>query len=164
MLDDAADIESLARPAARSRDSKAAIKYLEASGATAISLIETETGCAFRVGSKIDSHAVSVQWIPEPKALAVARRARRLAGNDPDSATAARALARAAADLGAMLTHHIAMTRARDAAARIEQHMDFLRRTGKLREFTKAYKRRRIAARERGEGFRSCKVAEQRFR
>jgi hypothetical protein len=44
-----------ARPA-RSPETKAAIKYLEASGATAISVIEADTGCTFRVGTKIDPH------------------------------------------------------------------------------------------------------------
>jgi uncharacterized protein YlxW (UPF0749 family) len=37
-LDDVLDVETVARPAARSPDTKAAINYLEASGATAISV------------------------------------------------------------------------------------------------------------------------------
>jgi hypothetical protein len=54
MLDDAvADVETAVRPAARSPDTKAAIQYLEASGATAISIVEVDGAAAFRVGTKI---------------------------------------------------------------------------------------------------------------
>src|SRR5260370_19634436 len=63
-----------ARPV-RSPDTKAAIKYLEASGATAITIVEIDGVCSFHVGSKIDLHAVSVQWLPEANARAVARQA-----------------------------------------------------------------------------------------
>ncbi len=56
------------------------------------------------------------------------------------------------------------MARAGDAAGRIEQHMELLRRTGRLREFTRMYKRRRIAAAANGQGFKSFKVAELRLR
>jgi hypothetical protein len=38
--------------------SRAAIAYLIASDATAINIIENETGCAFRAGSRIDPRAV----------------------------------------------------------------------------------------------------------
>jgi hypothetical protein len=54
------------------------------------------------------------------------------------------------------------MTRAGDAANRIEQHVDFLRRTGKLREFTRMYKQRRTAAAAQGLGFMTYPVAELR--
>jgi hypothetical protein len=43
-LDDVADVETAARPAARSADTKAAIAYLIASDATAISIIENASG------------------------------------------------------------------------------------------------------------------------
>jgi hypothetical protein len=62
MLDDVSDIATPAiepRPRA-SASSKAAINYLIASGATAISVIETETGCTFRIGSKIDPPAAAI--------------------------------------------------------------------------------------------------------
>jgi hypothetical protein len=98
-----------------------------------ISLITERDGvCVFHVGHKIDPHAVSVQWLPETKVRAIVKQARRDAGASPDAATAGRALAQAAADQRVTLTpHHVAMTRAGDAANRIEQHMEFLRRTGK---------------------------------
>jgi hypothetical protein len=93
------------------------------------------------------------------------RQARRDAGANPDTAMAAKALAQAAADQGVTLTpHHVAMTRAGDAANRIEQHMDFPRRTGKLREFTRMYKQRRTAAAAQGQGFLTYPVAELRLR
>jgi hypothetical protein len=57
-----------ARPA-RSPDTKVAIAYLTASGATAITIVETDGVCSFHVGHKIDPHAVSVQWLPETTAL-----------------------------------------------------------------------------------------------
>ncbi|MEH2562075.1 hypothetical protein [Bradyrhizobium sp. AZCC 2289] len=60
--------------------------------------------------------------------------------------------------------HHVAMTRAGDAANRIEQHMHFLRRTGELREFTGMYKQRRMAAAAQGQGFMTYQVAEARLR
>jgi hypothetical protein len=47
-----------------------------ASGATAISIIETEGICSFRVGLKIDQNAVSVSCLPETVAAAVVKSAR----------------------------------------------------------------------------------------
>jgi hypothetical protein len=59
--------------------------------------------------------------------------------------------------------HHVAMTRAGDATNRIEQHMDFQRRSGNLREFTRMYKQRRTAAAAQGQGFMTYPVAELRL-
>ena len=60
--DDVLDVET-ARPAARSAaNTKAAIAYLIASDATAISIVENVTGCTFRVGTKIDPRAAVVHW------------------------------------------------------------------------------------------------------
>ena len=72
---------SATRDPARSPNAKAAIAYLIASGATAISIIEHDGGvCSFRVGHKIDPHAISIQWVPEASAQAIVRQARRDAG------------------------------------------------------------------------------------
>jgi hypothetical protein len=68
MLDGALDVETVARPAARSPDDRAALAYLAASGATAITITEHDGVCAFRLGSKIDPRAVMVQWLPETNA------------------------------------------------------------------------------------------------
>jgi hypothetical protein len=159
------DVETAARPAARSPDSKAAIAYLIASGATAICVIENTTGCAYRTGTKIDPRAAVVHWLREGEATAVMRKARKLAGRSPDIAIATAALHQAAADLKVTLTEHTtAMMRAGEAAAKLDRYMDSLRGTGVLKEFTKAYRRKRLAAGLRGEGFMSYGNAELRLR
>jgi hypothetical protein len=54
---DVADVETVARQAPRPADTKGAISYLIASGATAISISENESGCTFRAGTKLDARA-----------------------------------------------------------------------------------------------------------
>jgi hypothetical protein len=86
-------------------------------------------------------------------------------GDNPDTDAAIRALQEAAAQCRAVLTQHdVAMTRAANAAERLDRYMESLKGTGVLKEFTRAYKRRRIATKERGEGFMSFQVAELRFK
>jgi hypothetical protein len=161
---DVADGETVARPA-RSSDAKAAIAYLIASDASAISIIENESGCTYRVGTKLDPRAASVHWLPEDKARPVLKAARRGAGKRPDIATAIAALHRAAADLHVTLTEHAtAMMRAVEAAKRLDQFMDGLRGTGRLREFNRMFKRRRMEAMLNGRGFMSYAAAEARLR
>jgi hypothetical protein len=97
----------------RSPDTKAAINYLIASGAVAITITEHDGVCSFNVGHKIDPRAVSVQWLPETQAWAIVKQARQDAGRSPDAATAARALAQAAADHRTTLTpNDVAISRA----------------------------------------------------
>jgi hypothetical protein len=76
MLDVVADDVSVATDAAvpRSLDTKAALKYLEASGANAISITTGPGGTVIAVGYKAD--AVAVHWLPAASARAVAARAR----------------------------------------------------------------------------------------
>jgi hypothetical protein len=146
IIADVLDIETVARPAARSPDTKAAFQYLEASGATATSVIETGTGRMFRVGTKIDPRGGAVHRLPETQAKAIVRLARKHAGTSPDIATAETALHRAAADLRVTLTaHHVAMTRAGKAAERLDAYIESLRARGAMRELTKAYRRHRLA-------------------
>lgn len=153
------------RPTQRPSGTKAAIEYLVASGATAISITEQDGVCAFHVGHKIDPHAVSIQWVLETQARAIVKQARRDAGASPDAATAGRALAQAAADQRATLTpHDVAISRAGEAARTIEQYMQSLRGTGTLKEFNRAYKQHRMAATARGERFMTYKIAEARLR
>jgi hypothetical protein len=141
-LDDVADVETAARPAARSADTKAAISYLIASGATAITITENVNGCTFRVGTKLDPRAASVHWLPEDKARPVMRKARMLSGKRPDIETAVTALHKAAAGLKITLSdHHVAIERAGAMAARLDAFVAQLRACGKMREFTRAYKR-----------------------
>jgi hypothetical protein len=147
------------------RTRNSAIAYLVASAATAITIIENQTGCVYRVGSKLDPRAASVFWLPEADARAVMRKARRIAGRSPDIAKAETALVEAAAGFKVTLTDHgTAMIRAGQAAERIERFVETLRASGKMREFTRAYKRRHMAATARGEGFMSYQNAELRLR
>jgi hypothetical protein len=162
---DVAVVETVARPAARSSDTKAAVAYLIASGATAIAIIENVKGCSFKVGSKSSARAAVVYWLREDEAAPVMRKARRHAGRNPDITMAETALHRAAADQRVTLTEHAtAMMRAGEAANRLDQFMDGLRGTGRLREFNRMFKRRRMEAMLNGRGFMSYAAAEARLR
>jgi hypothetical protein len=75
------------------------------------------------------------------------------------------ALHQAAAELHFTLTPHAtAMQRATEAATKLNNFMDGLRRTGALKEFTKAYRARRLALGQAGKGFMSYANAELRLR
>ena len=68
---------------------KAAIQYLKASGATAISIIQADgAACTFQAGHKIDPNAVAVYWLREEQAAALLKQARHDAGRAPDAVTA----------------------------------------------------------------------------
>jgi hypothetical protein len=56
------------------------------------------------------------------------------------------------------------MSRAGAASKRLDEYLTSLKGTGVLKEFTRTYKRMRIAAAERGEGFMSFSAAELRFK
>jgi hypothetical protein len=56
------------------------------------------------------------------------------------------------------------MSRAGHAAGRIEEYIASMRARGAMREFTRAYKRRRTEAAANGKGFMSYAVAEARLR
>jgi hypothetical protein len=146
---------------------RAALAYLEASGATAISIVDGEAGCTFRTGAMAAEVSAGVRvpatfWVSGSVATAIARRARKLAGDSPDVATATQALAQAAADYRVTLTPHAtAMARARSAAARIDSQLDAMMSGGGLRVFNAEYKRRREAA---GGKFMSYKAAQMRLR
>ncbi len=58
MLNVDADVETVARSAVRSPETRAAIKYLIASGAVAISIVEVDGDPSIRFGTKIDPRAV----------------------------------------------------------------------------------------------------------
>jgi hypothetical protein len=53
---------------AMTNTTKAATDYLAASGATAICVIQSEGGCTFRSGTKIDQSALSIYWLREEQA------------------------------------------------------------------------------------------------
>jgi hypothetical protein len=143
---------------------KAALKYLEASGAAPIFITEVDGVATIRTGSKVDPRAVVVFWTMADAKPVVAC-ARRIAGKNQNVDDAVVSLRKAAVECRATLTPHgVAISRARVAAERLDAFMSSMRGTGVLKEFTRTYKRRRIAAAERGKGFMSYKVAELRFK
>jgi hypothetical protein len=164
MLDDTVAVETVAQPTPRSPD-KPALDYLRASGAAPIFITEVEDVATIRTGSKVDPRAVVVFWITEVDAKPVVKVARRLAGKHQNVGDAVVSLKKAAVECRATLTpHNVAISRARVAAQRLDEYLTSLKGTGVLREFTKTYKRRRIAAAERGKGFMSFSAAELRFK
>ena len=58
----------------------AAIDYLKASGATAISVVAIDGVCTFHVGHKTDPHAVLIQWLPETVTASIVKQGRPDAG------------------------------------------------------------------------------------
>ena len=150
-----------ARRPSRSPD-KAALAYLAASGAAAITVIEQDGGCTIRVGG--DSTAAQY-WVDAGQAIQIARKARRAAGAAADLSTVTAALHASATSVGATLTlNEVAIARATDAATRLDSYLDAMRRSGTLREFNAQFKRRRMEATANGRGFMNYKVAEARLR
>jgi len=144
---------------------KAATEYLAASGATAISIIQTDGVCAFRIALKIDQDAISTHWLPEAVATPVVKSARHHAGKTTDIDATIAALHQAATDRRATLTPHaVALERAGGAFKRLDAYIGSMRRTGALVQFNKEYKRRRTEATESGSGFMTNKVALARLR
>jgi hypothetical protein len=161
MFNDTIVIETIARPAP---PDKRALDYLMASGAAAISIVVDIDGAMISLGLKPD--AVAVFWLPQPKARSVAAKARAITGDGMTGVEVAlAALHEAAVFHAAHLTEHsVAISRAGSAAERLEEFMTSMQGTGTLREFSKTYRRRRIAAAERGEGFMSYQTAVRRLR
>jgi hypothetical protein len=152
----------------RSPDGRSAIEYLLASGAVAISLIEVDGAYVFRTGPLAKSRDIPsgrIFWISAQQAKPIVRRARKNAGPAPNLTSASTALHEAAADQRATLTpHDVAMSRAGDAATKLDRYLESLRGTGTLKEFNRAFKEHRMAAMARGQGFMTYKVAQARLR
>jgi hypothetical protein len=150
---------SVVRPA----PDKRAFDYLIASGAAAISIIVDVDGAIISLGMKPD--AVAAFWLPQVKARSVASKARAIGGGSMGVEVALAALHEAAVFHAAHLTEHsVAISRAANAVERLDAFMASMSGNGVLREFTRTYKRRRIAAAERGEGFMSYQTAVRRLR
>jgi hypothetical protein len=165
MRDVVADDVSVATDASvpRSSDTRAALKYLEASGANAISITTGSGHVVIAVGYKAD--AVAAFWLLQDRARAVAAKARGLMAGGADVEGAVAALREAAVQLRVTLTaHDVAMARAGAAAHRLDAIVETLRACGMMREFTRQYKLRRAAATARGEGFMSYGNAELRLK
>jgi hypothetical protein len=166
MLDDIAEVASVAavaKPVPRSPD-KAALQYLEASGARAISFTADVDSATISVGLKPD--AVAVFWTAQAaKVRSVAAKARNIMGDAADTDAAISALREAAEGCLVTLTpHDVAVTRAANAAGKLDEFMSSMRGTGVLREFNRAFKLRREAAMADGRGFMSYKIALARLR
>jgi hypothetical protein len=148
------------------RTQNAPIAYFTASGAVAITITEINGVSAFRVGTKMLARSVAIFWIMEVDTKPVVTSARKIAGKSPGGAAEAIAtLHRAASAKRATLTEHtIAMSRAGDAARRIEEYMASMRAMGAMREFTRLYKARRSTAATQGKGFMTYAAAELRLR
>jgi hypothetical protein len=143
-------------------------EYLDASGVWPISIVKIVDGYSYAVGRK---HAVlpcvvNVHWAKDRhSAVKVARVARRMGRRQPDKATAERSLQLAASTCGVKLTPDLVVqSRARMQAARLQEHMDAMFKTGQLAEFNRLYQLRRLAATARGDGFMSYSVAKKRLR
>jgi hypothetical protein len=140
----------------------AALAYLVASGAAAISILDDGS---IKAGAKLDRRAVMAWRLPEAQAITVSRTARKIAGDASDVETMAAALQEAAAAHGIALTEHdVAMARARSAVARVESFMASLQSTGRLRAFNELYKAQRQAAVAQGRRFISYGAAMRRLR
>jgi hypothetical protein len=64
-----------------------------------------------------------------------------------------------------MLTpHDVAITRASEAATKIDGYLEGMRKSGQLQQFNSQFKLRRMAATARGEGFMSYASALSRLR
>jgi hypothetical protein len=63
-----------------------------------------------------------------------------------------------------LTVHNVAMIRAEEAAKRLDAYMASQRGTGVLKEFNRAFKRRRMEAMSKGRGFMNYKAAELRLR
>jgi hypothetical protein len=167
MLDDVAEVDPVATSFAtkdvRKPNNKAALRYLEISNLNAISITTGNGHVVLGVGYKAD--AVAAFWLPQDRARAVAAKARSLMAGGVSVATAVATLREAATQCRAVLTEHdVAMARAHVAAERLDAIMGHLRSMGALKEFQRTYKRRRLAAKERGEGYMSFSVAELRLK
>jgi hypothetical protein len=101
----------------------------------------------------------SVDW-----AKPLIERARKYAGDNPDTVTATAALRRAATEIDArLMTHGEAVEWATKGAALVDDWMKIWRADGMLSDFNSEYSRRRKAAAERGEGFMGYNTAKARL-
>ena len=132
MLDVVADapIVTADMSAPRSPNTRAALKYLEASGVRAISITSGAGHVVIHVGYKVD--AVIAYWLPAVSARPVAARARKLVGDGTDNiGDVVAAVQAAAVQLHVRLTEHdTAISRATAMAERLDAFLDHLKDFG----------------------------------
>jgi hypothetical protein len=162
---------------ARAPNRKAAVAYLIASGASAISIIERDVATGNTQKSTADRFSIttgspkkfeafiSTWWLPAAMASRVASRARLEAGSGADLAECRAAILASAAVIGAVLTaDDVAISRAGAACTKLDSMIDQMRRSGQLREFNRQYKIRRDAAIAAGHGFMQYSAALKRLK
>jgi hypothetical protein len=135
---------------------RAALVYLQASGARAISIsiIDVDGVAEVHAGAKPAGNAVAVLWTPRAKGIAW--HARQIAGERPSAEQLVEAVHQAATQCRVTLTDHAtAITRASAAAAKLDDVMEEMRRSGQLVAFNNVYKARRQASKSIGRGFMS---------
>jgi hypothetical protein len=165
LYDDVATVDARKSESAApaSPDLRGALRYLEASGANAISVT---TGCGHVVvGVGYRADAVAAYWLSADRARAVAARARKLAGDAADVEGTISTLKEAALQLRVTLTpHDVAISRAGAMAKQLDAFMASMTGTSVLREFNRTFKSRRLAAFARGEQFIKYPIALARLR
>lgn len=146
-------------------DTKLISEYLAAAGVTAISVVKERKGYGIVVGrAAVTTEGVtSIFWAEKKFAAKIARAVRTF--TPTDRATVERELVRMASYFGARLTpNNVVMSRATDAAKRLEAYLSNMNEIGGLSDFNKEYKRRRKNAVARGEKFISFSTATKRLR
>ena len=165
MLDDVAVADTAPVLILKDKNTKAAINYLIASGATAVQIVEIGRIVAFYTSTTIKPDAVAIHWLPHASARPVLKLARGRAGKTPDAEAAISALAMAAQELRVTLTpHDVAISRAVEAAAKLDRYFEAMRRSGQLAMFNQQYRQRRMEAVACGRGFMSWSAAMARLR
>jgi hypothetical protein len=147
----------------RTTANKAALRYLEASGARAISITEGCDHVVLHVAYLPD--AAAILWLPADKARAVAARARKIAGGHPRLDFMISSLQKAATERRVTLTDNdTAIARAGAATAQLDAMFAQLASAGHLTAFNQQFKLRREQAEAQGRGFMTYKVAMGRLR
>jgi hypothetical protein len=138
---------------------------LEACGAIAIVIKQGKQGCTFSVTREIvDPDILELFWIDQSLAVSVASIARNNAGAAASRDKAVSALWTAAKTRGAILTPSaVAIARARELSIRLAAHLEEMQADGRLADFNREYRRRRMAARLRSEHFMSFATAKTRL-
>jgi hypothetical protein len=143
---------------------RAGIRYLVASGARAIQLLELGNGSiGIHYGKPVGGNVVAMWWLPRDKAARVGRQAHVLIASGMMAPV--EAVKRAAKEHRCTLTTHAdAMARAKKANAELEMILTTMRREGQIAVFNRVYATRRQQARSRGKGFLSYTSALTRLR
>jgi hypothetical protein len=144
----------------------AAVRYLRASGASAVQVLDVGGELKLHVGTRLDPAAVAILWAPGSYAAHIGRGARSLVrGERPTVERMVEAIGQAASAIRTTATPHaVALERAAAAARRLDDAMAELNGTGRLAAFNREFANRRRAAVASGSGFMSYGDAMGRLR